>query len=61
MPFPRRGRTLVNLVGRFSKNGGLTDSVQRQAGCKTLATDNPDAAANAPSYEYFAENSPPQP
>ena len=52
--------TLINLVGQFSKNGGLKDSAQGQAGCKTLATNNPDAAAmNAASYEYFAENNPP--
>jgi peptidyl-Lys metalloendopeptidase len=52
--------TLVNLVGRFPRNGGLKDSVQGQAECKTLATNNPDAAAmNAASHEYFAENNPP--
>lgn len=52
--------TLVNLVGRFPRNGGLKDSVKGQEGCRTLATDNPDSAAqNAASYEYFAENRPP--
>jgi peptidyl-Lys metalloendopeptidase len=51
---------LVNLVGRFTKNGGLKDSVQGQAGCQGLARDNPAAAVNnAASHQYFAENNPP--
>jgi peptidyl-Lys metalloendopeptidase len=53
---------LINLVGRFPKDGGLHDSVQGQAGCKTLARDHPDVAAmNAASDQYFAENNPPLP
>lgn len=50
---------LINLVGQFPKNGGLKDSEQGHAGCKTLAKDRPDLAAmNAASHQYFAENNP---
>ncbi|KXN83042.1 Peptidyl-Lys metalloendopeptidase [Leucoagaricus sp. SymC.cos] len=55
-----KGGTLVHEAAHFIVNGGASDHVYGQDGCKSLATSDPDRAVdNAESYEYFVENNPP--
>ena len=51
--------TLIQAASHFTRNGATRDWMLGQAGCKTLATDNPERSVNnADSYEYSAENDP---
>ena len=54
--------TLIHEMSHFNVVAGTDDVVYGQAGARTLADENPDAAiTNADSHEYFAENTPPLP
>jgi peptidyl-Lys metalloendopeptidase len=51
--------TLIHEISHFTNVAGTDDVVYGQAGAKSLAISNPDAAiTNADSHEYFAENNP---
>jgi peptidyl-Lys metalloendopeptidase len=53
--------TLIHEMSHFTNVAGTDDVVYGQAGAKSLAISNPDAAiTNADSHEYFAENTPEQ-
>ncbi len=53
--------TLIHEMSHFDHVAGTDDVVYGQAGAKSLAISNPDAAiTNADSHEYFAENNPSQ-
>jgi len=53
--------TLIHESTHFTTNGGTSDYVYGQSGCKSLAISNPDnAVMNADTHEYFAENNPSQ-
>jgi peptidyl-Lys metalloendopeptidase len=53
--------TLIHEMSHFDNVAGTDDVVYGQAGAKSLAISNPDAAiTNADSHEYFAENTPAQ-
>lgn len=54
--------TLIHEMSHFNVVAGTDDVVYGQAGARTLADEDPDAAiTNADSHEYFAENTPPLP
>ena len=53
--------TLIHEMSHFYVVASTDDVVYGQAGAKSLAISNPDAAiTNADSHEYFAENTPTQ-
>ena len=53
--------TLVHEMSHFNAVAGTDDVVYGQAGAKSLAISDPNAAiTNADSHEYFAENTPSQ-
>lgn len=56
-----RGGTLLHELSHFDVVAGTDDYVYGHSGAQALARSNPARAiANADSYEYFGENSPPQ-
>jgi len=53
--------TLIHEMSHFTNVASTDDVVYGQAGARSLAISNPDAAiTNADSHEYFAENTPEQ-
>jgi peptidyl-Lys metalloendopeptidase len=54
--------TLIHEMSHFDVVAATDDVVYGQAGARSLADTDPDAAiTNADSHEYFAENTPPLP